>query len=114
MYIYPPKPSMKLVTDVFEYCSKNMPRWNTISISGYHMREAGATAVQEVAFTLADGIAYVQAAIDRGLNVDKFASRLSFFFACHNNFLEEIAKFRAARRLWAHIMRERFAAKDPS
>jgi methylmalonyl-CoA mutase N-terminal domain/subunit len=114
MYIYPPKPSMKLVTDVFEYCSKNMPRWNTISISGYHIREAGATAVQEVAFTLADGIAYVQAAIDRGLNVDTFASRLSFFFACHNNFLEEIAKFRAARRLWAHIMRERFDAKDPS
>ena len=114
MYIYPPKPSMKLVTDVFEYCSKNMPRWNTISISGYHIREAGATAVQEVAFTLADGIAYVQAAIDRGLNVDTFASRLSFFFACHNDFLEEIAKFRAARRLWAHIMRERFDAKDPS
>lgn len=114
MYIYPPKPSMKLVTDVFEYCSKNMPRWNTISISGYHIREAGATAVQEVAFTLADGIAYVQAAIDRGLDVDTFASRLSFFFACHNNFLEEIAKFRAARRLWAHIMRERFEAKDSS
>jgi methylmalonyl-CoA mutase N-terminal domain/subunit len=114
MYIYPPRPSMKLVTDVFEYCSKNMPRWNTISISGYHIREAGATAVQEVAFTLADGIAYVQAAIDRGLDVDTFASRLSFFFACHNNFLEEIAKFRAARRLWAHIMRERFEAKTPS
>jgi len=114
MYIYPPKPSMKLVTDVFEYCSKNMPRWNTISISGYHIREAGATAVQEVAFTLADGIAYVQAAIDRGLDVDTFARRLSFFFACHNNFLEEIAKFRAARRLWAHIMRKRFEAKDPS
>ncbi|MCW4055599.1 MAG: methylmalonyl-CoA mutase family protein, partial [Candidatus Bathyarchaeota archaeon] len=114
MYIYPPKPSMKLVTDVFEYCSKNMPRWNTISISGYHIREAGATAVQEVAFTLADGIAYVQAAIDRGLDVDTFARRLSFFFACHNNFLEEIAKFRAARRLWARIMRERFDAKDPS
>lgn len=91
MYIYPPKPSMKLVTDIFEYCSKNMPRWNTISISGYHIREAGATAVQEVAFTLANGIAYVQAAIDRGLNVDNFARRLSFFFACHNNFLEEIA-----------------------
>jgi methylmalonyl-CoA mutase N-terminal domain/subunit len=114
MYIYPPKPSMRLVTDVFEYCSKNMPRWNTISISGYHIREAGATAVQEVAFTLADGIAYVQAAIERGLNVDAFASRLSFFFACHNNFLEEAAKFRAARRLWARIMRERFAAKDPA
>ncbi len=114
MYIYPPRPSMKLVTDVFEYCSKNMPRWNTISISGYHIREAGATAVQEVAFTLADGIAYVQAAINRGLDVDTFASRLSFFFACHNNFLEEIAKFRAARRVWAHIMRERFDAKVPS
>ena len=114
MYIYPPKPSMKLVTDIFEYCSKNMPRWNTISISGYHIREAGATAVQEVAFTLANGIAYVQAAIDRGLNVDNFARRLSFFFACHNNFLEEIAKFRAARRLWARIMRERFEAGKPS
>ncbi|MCW3986486.1 MAG: methylmalonyl-CoA mutase family protein [Candidatus Bathyarchaeota archaeon] len=114
MYIYPLKPSMKLVTDIFEYCSKNMPRWNTISISGYHIREAGATAVQEVAFTLANGIAYVQAAIDRGLNVDNFARRLSFFFACHNNFLEEIAKFRAARRLWARIMRERFEAGKPS
>ncbi|MDH5447586.1 MAG: methylmalonyl-CoA mutase family protein [Candidatus Bathyarchaeota archaeon] len=114
MYIYPPQPSMKLVTDVFEYCGKNMPRWNTISISGYHIREAGATAVQEVAFTLANGIAYVQAAIDRGLNVDNFARRLSFFFACHDNFLEEIAKFRAARRLWARIMREKFEAKKPS
>ncbi|MFP3984916.1 MAG: methylmalonyl-CoA mutase [Candidatus Bathyarchaeia archaeon] len=114
MYIYPPEPSMKLATDIFEYCSKNIPRWNNISISGYHIREAGATAVQEVAFTLANGIAYVQAAIDCGLNIDDFASRLSFFFACHNNFLEEIAKFRAARRLWAHIMRERFGAKSPS
>ncbi len=114
MYIYPPKPSMKLVTDIFEYCGKNMPRWNTISISGYHIREAGATAVQEVAFTLANGIAYVQAAIGRGLNVDDFASRLSFFFACHSNFLEEIAKFRAARRLWARIMRERFEAENPA
>lgn len=114
MYIYPPKPSMRLVTDIFEYCGKHMPRWNTISISGYHIREAGATAVQEVAFTLANGIAYVQAAIDRGLNIDDFASRLSFFFACHNNFLEEIAKFRAARRLWACIMKERFRAKNPS
>jgi methylmalonyl-CoA mutase N-terminal domain/subunit len=114
MYIYPPKPSMRLVTDVFEYCGKNMPRWNTISISGYHIREAGATAVQETAFTLADGVAYVQAAVDRGLDVDAFASRLSFFFACHNNFLEEIAKFRAARRLWARMMRERFDAKDPA
>ncbi|UCB61010.1 MAG: methylmalonyl-CoA mutase family protein [Candidatus Bathyarchaeota archaeon] len=114
MYIYPPKPSMKLATDIFEYCSENMPRLNTISISGYHIREAGATAVQEVAFTLANGIAYVQSAIDRGLDVDAFASRLSFFFASHNNFLEEIAKFRSARRLWARIMRERFEAKDPS
>lgn len=114
MYIYPPKPSMKLVTDIFEYCNKNMPRWNTISISGYHIREAGATAVQEVAFTLANGFAYVQAAIDRGLNIDNFARRLSFFFACHNNFLEEIAKFRAARRLWARIIREKFKAKKPA
>jgi len=114
MYIFPPKPSMKLVTDVFEYCSKNMPKWNTISISGYHIREAGATATQEIAFTLADGIAYVEAAIQRGLNLDEFASRLSFFFASHNNFLEEIAKFRAARRLWAKIMRERFKAKNPA
>jgi len=113
MYIFPPKPSMKLVTDIFEYCSKNMPKWNTISISGYHIREAGATATQEVAFTLANGIAYVQAAIDRGLNLDEFASRLSFFFASHNEFFEEIAKFRAARRLWAEIMRERFGVKNP-
>jgi len=114
MYIYPPKRSMRLVTDVFEYCARNMPRWNTISISGYHIREAGATAVQEVAFTLANGIAYVKAAVERGLNLDEFASRLSFFFASHNNFLEEIAKFRAARRLWARIMRERFKAKNPN
>jgi methylmalonyl-CoA mutase N-terminal domain/subunit len=114
MYIFPPRPSMKLVTDIFEYCSKNMPRWNTISISGYHIREAGATAPQEIAFTLANGIAYVQAAIERGLNLDQFASRLSFFFDSHNNFLEEIAKFRAARRLWAKIMRERFKAKNPN
>jgi len=114
MYIFPPKSSMKLVTDIFEYCSKYVPRWNTISISGYHIREAGATAVQEVAFTLANAIAYVQAAIDRGLDLDKFASRLSFFFAAHNNFFEEIAKFRAARRLWAKIMRERFGAKNPA
>jgi methylmalonyl-CoA mutase N-terminal domain/subunit len=114
MYIYPPKPSMKLVTDIFEYCSKHMPRWNIISISGYHMREAGATAVQEVAFTLANGIAYVQAAIQRGLDLDAFARRLSFFFACHNNLLEEIAKFRAARRLWARIMKEKFGAKKAS
>ncbi len=114
MYIYPPEPSMKLVTDVFEYCSKNLPRWNTISISGYHIREAGATAVQEVAFTLANAIAYVQAALDVGLDIDGFARRLSFFFACHSNFLEEIAKFRTARRLWARIMKERFNAKKPS
>jgi methylmalonyl-CoA mutase N-terminal domain/subunit len=114
MYIFPPKPSMQLVTDIFEYCSQHMPDWNTISISGYHIREAGATAVQELAFTFADAIAYVQAAIERGLNLDKFADRLSFFFAAHNNFFEEIAKFRAARRLWAKIMRERFGAKNPA
>jgi methylmalonyl-CoA mutase N-terminal domain/subunit len=112
MYIFPPKPSMRMVTDIFEYCSQNMPQWNTISISGYHIREAGSTAVQEVAFTLANAIAYVQAAIDRGLDLDRFAGRLSFFFAAHNNFLEEVAKFRAARRLWARIMRERFGAKN--
>ena len=113
LYIFPPKPSMKLTTDIFEYCAENVPRWNTISISGYHIREAGANAVQEIAFTLANGIAYVQAAIDRGLNLDNFAKRLSFFFAAHNDFFEEIAKFRAARRLWAKIMRERFHAKNP-
>jgi methylmalonyl-CoA mutase N-terminal domain/subunit len=112
MYIFPPKPSMRLVTDIFEYCSHHMPQWNTISISGYHIREAGATAVQEIAFTFANAIAYVQAAIERGLDLDKFAGRLSFFFAAHNNFFEEIAKFRAARRLWAKIMRERFGAKN--
>lgn len=111
-YIFPPKPSMRLITDIFKFCSQNMPLWNTISISGYHIREAGSTAVQEVAFTLADGIAYVQAAIDVGLDVDDFASRLSFFFGSHSDFLEEICKFRAARRLWARIMRERFKAKD--
>jgi len=114
MYIFPPKPSMRLVTDIFEYCSQHMPQWNTISISGYHIREAGATAVQEVAFTLANAIAYVQAAVDRGLDLDKFAGRLSFFFAAHNNLLEEVAKFRAARRLWAKIMRDRFGAKNPA
>jgi methylmalonyl-CoA mutase N-terminal domain/subunit len=114
MYIFPPKPSMRMVTDIFEYCSQNMPQWNTVSISGYHIREAGSTAVQEVAFTFANAIAYVQAAIDRGLDLDRFAGRLSFFFAAHNNFLEEIAKFRAARRLWARIMRERFKAKNLS
>ncbi len=111
-YIYPPAPSMRLVTDIFQWCSDNVPRWNTISISGYHIREAGSTAVQEVAFTLADGIAYVQAAIQAGLDVDKFGSQLSFFFNAHNNFFEEIAKFRAARRLWAKIMKERFGAKN--
>jgi len=111
-YIYPPAPSMRLITDVFQFCQKNIPHWNIISISGYHIREAGSTAVQEVAFTLANGIAYVQAAIEAGLDVDSFASQLSFFFNAHNNFLEEIAKFRAARRLWAKIMLERFHAKD--
>ncbi len=112
-YIYPPKESMRIITDIFAYCKDSLPKWNTISISGYHIREAGSTAVQEVAFTLADGIAYVQAAIDAGLDVDAFASRLSFFFNAHSNFLEEIAKFRAARRMWARIMKERFKAKDP-
>src|SRR5437588_6850246 len=112
-YIYPPKPSMRLITDLFAYCRENIPRWNTISISGYHMREAGSTAVQEVAFTLANGIAYLRAAIDVGLDVDKFAPRISFFFNAHNNFLEEVAKFRAARRMWAHIMRDHFKAKSP-
>ncbi|HEX7247352.1 MAG TPA: methylmalonyl-CoA mutase family protein, partial [Actinomycetota bacterium] len=112
-YIYPPEPSMRLVTDLFAYCGERVPRWNTISISGYHMREAGSTAAQEIAFTLADGIAYVQAALDAGLAVDDFAPRLSFFFACHMNVFEEVAKFRAARRMWAGIMRERFEAKDP-
>jgi methylmalonyl-CoA mutase N-terminal domain/subunit len=112
-YIYPPEPSMRLITDLFAYCGERIPAWNTISISGYHMREAGSTAAQEIAFTLADGIAYVQAAIDAGLEIDVFAPRLSFFFACHMNFFEEVAKFRAARRLWARIMRERFGAKDP-
>ncbi len=111
-YIFPPKPSMRLITDLFAYCAREVPRWNTISISGYHIREAGSTAVQEVAFTLANGIAYVQAAIEAGLDVDAFAPRLSFFFNAHNNFLEEIAKFRAARRLWARIMRERFGAQN--
>lgn len=112
-YIYPPKPSMRLITDLFAYCGERIPTWNTISISGYHMREAGATAVQEVAFTLANGIAYVQAALDAGLAVDDFAPRLSFFFACHMNFFEEVAKFRAARRMWARIMAGRFGAADP-
>jgi len=112
-YIYPPEPSMRLVTDIIEYCFKNAPNFNTISISGYHVREAGSTAVQELAFTLANGIAYIEAAEKRGLPVDSFAPRISFFFACHNDFFEEIAKFRAARRLWARIMKERFGAKNP-
>jgi methylmalonyl-CoA mutase N-terminal domain/subunit len=112
-YIYPPGPSLKLVTDVIAFCAERVPKWNTISISGYHMREAGSTAVQEVAFTLCHGLAYVQAALDRGLAIDEFAPRLSFFFNAHNNFLEEVAKFRAARRLWAELVKERFAPKDP-
>jgi len=112
-YIYPPRPSLKLVTDVIAFCAERVPKWNTISISGYHMREAGSTAVQEVAFTLCHGLTYVQAALDRGLAIDEFAPRLSFFFNAHNNFLEEVAKFRAARRLWAELVKERFAPKDP-
>ena len=112
-YIFPPTPSLRLITDIFQFCEQNVPQWNTISISGYHIREAGSTAVQEVAFTLADAIEYVKAAISAGLEVDHFDSQLSFFFAAHNDFLEEIAKFRAARRIWAHIMRDRFGAKDP-
>jgi methylmalonyl-CoA mutase, N-terminal domain len=112
-YIYPPEPSLRIITDIFAYTAKVMPKWNPISISGYHIREAGSTAVQEVAFTLADGIQYVDAAVKAGLDVDAFAGRLSFFFNAHNNLLEEVAKFRAARRLWARIMKERFKAKDP-
>ena len=112
-YIYPPAPSLRLVTDIFGFCAREVPNWNTISISGYHIREAGSTAVQEVAFTLADGITYVEAALAAGLAIDDFAPRLSFFFNAHNNLLEEIAKFRAARRLWASIMRDRFNARDP-
>lgn len=111
-YIYPPKQSMRLITDIFKYCSQNLPSWNTISISGYHIREAGSSAVQEVAFTLSDGIEYVKSAIESGLDVDDFAKRLSFFFNSHNNFAEEVAKFRAARKIWAVIMKERFNAKD--
>jgi methylmalonyl-CoA mutase N-terminal domain/subunit len=111
-YIYPPRPSMRVITDIFSWCSENAPKWNTISISGYHIREAGSTAAQEIAFTLADGISYVEAALTAGLEVDVFAPRLSFFFNAHNNFLEEIAKFRAARRMWAKIMRTRFKAKS--
>jgi len=112
-YIYPPKESMRIITDIFAYCKDHVPKWNTISISGYHIREAGSSAVQEVAFTLADGIAYVDAAIKVGLDVDEFAPRLAFFFNAHNNLFEEVAKFRAARRMWARIMKERFGAKDP-
>ncbi len=112
-YIFPPAPSMRLVTDIFEFCKDHLPRWNTISISGYHIREAGSNAVQELAFTFANAIAYVDAALKRGLNIDDFSARLSFFFACHNYFFEEIAKFRAARRIWARIMKERFEAQNP-
>lgn len=112
-YIFPPKPSMRLITDVFDFCAREVPNWNTISVSGYHIREAGCTAVQEIAFTLANGMAYVQAAVDAGLDIDQFANQISFFFNSHNNFLEEIAKFRAARRLWADVMRHRFGAKKP-
>jgi methylmalonyl-CoA mutase, N-terminal domain len=113
-YIFPPEPSMRLITDIFSFCAKEVPNWNTISISGYHIREAGSTAVQEVAFTLANGIAYIEAALRAGLSVDDFAPQLSFFFNAHNNFLEEVAKFRAGRRLWAKIMRERFKAQKPA
>jgi methylmalonyl-CoA mutase N-terminal domain/subunit len=112
-YIYPPEPTMRLTTDLFAYCAENIPKWNTVSISGYHFREKGCSAVQEVAFTLSSGIAYVQAAIDAGLEVDQFAPRLAFFFNGHNNVFQEVAKFRAARRMWAHIMRDRFGAKNP-
>jgi methylmalonyl-CoA mutase N-terminal domain/subunit len=112
-YIYPPEPSMRIITDIFEYCQDSMPRWNTISISGYHIREAGSTAVQEIAFTFANAIAYVQAAVDTGLNIDEFADRISFFFNSHNDLLEEVSKFRAARRIWAKIMKERFGASNP-
>ena len=113
-YIFPPTPSMRLITDIFQFCAQNVPSWNTISISGYHIREAGSTSVQEVAFTLVNGIAYIEAALKAGLSVDDFAPQLSFFFNAHNNFLEEVAKFRAARRLWAKIMRDRFQAQKPS
>jgi len=112
-FLFPPEPSLRLVTDTIEFGTRHMPRWNTISISGYHIREAGATAVQELAFTIADGLAYVDAALERGLTIDEFAPRLSFFFDVHNDFFEEIAKFRAGRRLWAKLMRERYGAKDP-
>src|SRR4029079_16404226 len=109
-YIFPPRPSLRVVTDIIAFCEREVPQWNSISISGYHIREAGSTAVEEVAFTLANGCAYVQACIDAGLDVNAFGQRLSFFFNAHNNFLEEIATFRAARRLWARLMRDRFGA----
>src|SRR5207247_10307732 len=112
-YICPPRPSLLIVTDIFAWCERELPNWNTISISGYHIREAGSTAVQEVAFTLANAIAYVEAARAAGLDVNRFGQRLSFFFAAHNDFLEEVAKFRAARRLWARLMRDRFGATNP-
>ena len=112
-WIFPPRPSMRIITDVLAYCAKHVPRWNTISISGYHIREAGSTAVQELAFTLADGIGYVQAGIEAGIDPDEFAPRLSFFFNAHSDFFEEIAKYRAARRIWARVMKDRFKAKDP-
>src|SRR5438270_6996751 len=112
-YIFPPAPSLRIVTDIFEFCTREVPRWNTISVSGYHIREAGSTAVQEVAFTVANGLQYVKAAVDRGLDVDVFAPRISFFFNAHNDFLEEVAKFRAARKLWAKLMQERYQPKDP-
>ena len=112
-YAFPPRPSMRLVIDIFKYCSEYLPRWNSISISGYHMREAGATAAQELAFTFANAIAYVQAAVDAGLNIDEFAPRISFFFVAQNNLFEEVSKYRAARRIWAKIMRETFGAKNP-
>jgi len=112
-YIFPPKPSMRLITDIFHYCQANVPQWNTISISGYHIREAGSTAVQELAFTFTNAIAYVETALQTGLAVDSFADQISFFFACHSNFFEEAAKFRAARRIWARLMRERFSARNP-
>src|SRR5207237_807429 len=112
-YIYPPVPSLRLVTDLMAYCATDVPKWNTISISGYHIREAGSTAVQEVAFTLADGIAYVEAALAAGMEIDSFAPRLAFFFNAHSDFFEEVAKYRAARRLWARIVHERWQPKDP-
>ena len=111
-YVFPPTQSMRLITDIFEYCSVNVPRWNTISISGYHIREAGSTAVQEVAFTLANALAYVEAALEKNLDVDSFAPRLSFFFNCHNDFFEEAAKFRAARQLWYELMSQRYSTKN--